>query len=171
MDGIVVAVPDRGKPAGDDGRLPRWSGSLLEPRNMGCWVEPRTAVCVVGDPAGLEGWALVDQADIPEVAGGQTARVWLEQQPLTIFEATVLEVGRRSIELGGPGLAAGPRRQDDQDTSGESRNRYHLLRLRLDQQSPLLVAGATGSAKIETSRTTLAEIVSRYLKRVLRLPW
>ena len=71
--GVIVAPPVLAEVDRDESRLPVWSGTLLEPRNLGCWVEPGTVVCLVADPQQLAALVAIDQADVAEVQLGATS--------------------------------------------------------------------------------------------------
>jgi len=153
--GTVVAPPEVQGLADDEGRLPRWSGSPLEAHNLGCRIEPGTVLCTVADPHQLEALVAIDQADIPEVQPGQTVRILVDSAPTRVLQGEVVEVARRGAKRAAP-----------TDTG-----KYHLVLVRLETQDPLLLVGARGMAKINTSSSTLGRIVANGLQRMLRLPW
>jgi len=61
MDGVVIAPPWRPHQPMPDDQLPRWSGTPLEPINLGATLEPGTVICSIGDPKLLEAILIVDQ--------------------------------------------------------------------------------------------------------------
>lgn len=162
-DGVVVAPPAIGNTADDEGRLPTWSGSPLEARNAGCWIESGTVLCTVADPDRLVALVAVDQADVPEIRPGMAVRILVASSPVRVLEGQVVEVARR-----------GARRATVLPSMSQSKGdagKYHLVEVRLVVDDPLLLVGTRGTAKIEASQTTLGAIVTNRLRRVLRLPW
>ncbi len=145
------------------GQLPGWSGTLLEPDNVGAWVEPGTLVAVVADSECLEAWVAVAEEDVPQVVSGQSVRLALESLPGQVLAGEVELVARRATHPAHPVSAGvGPR---GRETS------YHLVRVRLPSQESRLWIGMRGRAKIETHVTTLAATLSRHLRATFRLPW
>ncbi len=158
MAGVVIAPPALPEMGRDKSRLPVWSGSPLEPRNLGCWVEPGTLLCMVAEPRRLEVLVAIDQADVSEVQPGQVVRILLETSPVQILTGEVVQVARRSAERSvmDPAVDAG---------------KYHLVQVRLDSADVPLLVGTRGTAKIEARRSTLSSIVVNQLREMLRLPW
>ena len=63
--GTVIPVPNAQPRESPDGRLPKWSGNLLDDQNRGALVEPGTFVCLVGDPHNVSAVLLVDDTERP----------------------------------------------------------------------------------------------------------
>ncbi len=161
--GVIVAPPNVLDNDGDSIRLSVWTGSPLDPRNLGCWIEPGTLLCMVAEDARLEALVAIDQADVAGVQSGQTVRILLESSPVRVLNGEVVQVARRSAE----------RTVVDPAVTGD---KYHLVQVRLNSENdPLLVApllvGNRGTAKIEARRSTLASMVANQLRKMLRLPW
>jgi putative peptide zinc metalloprotease protein len=158
IDGVVIAPPTLEHSETDDGQLPTWSGSPLEPRNAGCWIEPGTVLCTVADPRRLDALVAIDQADVLEVKPGQPVRILVASSPVRVLEGEVVEVAQRGAKRATPQPTADP-------------GKYHLVEVRLTTDDELLLVGSRGTAKIEASHTTLGAMLSNQLRRMLRLPW
>jgi len=156
--GMIVAPPLVFDDQHDQSRLPVWSGSPLEPRNIGCWVEPGTVLGMVADPGQLETLVAIDQADVAEVYPGQRVRILLESSPVRVLTGQVVQVAQRSAA----------RRDFD---SAMDAGKYHLVQVCLDSQDARLLIGTRGTAKIEARRSTLSAIVTNQLRQMFRLPW
>ncbi len=152
--GVVVAPPEREHAKEDTSLLPRWSGSPLDPRNRGSWIEPGTVFCMIANPGRLEALLAIGQADVPEVRPGQMVRIRLDLAPMRVLTGEVLQVGRRALPSSGSGF---------QPT--------HMIQVRLEEQDALLLVGARGTAKIEASRSTLGMILASAFRRMFRMPW
>jgi putative peptide zinc metalloprotease protein len=162
--GRVLAPPSRTIERHADDALAPWSGSPLEARNLGAWIEPGTPLAVIASPGGWTAWAGVDQADAPVVEVGQAARLIVDERPTEILTAHVTQVSRRARD-NDAGADAQTRRQ--RDALGD--DRYHVVELELDgidEATRLaLFAGARGTVKITAERTTLGELAWLHLCR------
>ena len=94
MDGTIIAPPALEQDA-PEGSLSTWSGSPLDPKNLGCWIEPGTVLCMVGDPKSLKALVTVDETDAPEIERGQRVRILVASAPVRIVEGEVTDVARR----------------------------------------------------------------------------
>jgi len=156
--GVIVAPPAIDESQREADRLAEWTGSPLEPRNQGCWIEAGTLLCTVADPKRLEVLVAVDQTDAPEVEAGQSVRLLLESSPVRVLKGEVIQVARRA----------------EARTAVDTRidaGKYHLVEVRLDSPATELLLGTRGTAKIESQRSTLSRIVASELRRMFKLPW
>jgi putative peptide zinc metalloprotease protein len=195
-DGIIIPAPRRPSPAPSPERrgerLATWSGSLLEPNTLGAHVEPRTLVCLVGDPRRLTAVLLVDDANVKRLAPSQKARLRIDELPGQVIEGEVVEVSRHAAQDSAStkqpvdlsplmaGLVApgkhGPMYEARVRFSQESRVKsqepevgYSALDPRpstLDQ----LIIGGRGEAKVTSERITVGRLIYRYLAQTFRLP-
>ncbi len=156
--GTIIAPPEMTRDELDKSQLPTWSGSPLDARNLGSWLDAGTVLCLVADSEDLEALVMIDQADVAEVQPGQAVRILLESSPVKILTGEVIQVARRSAERS----ATSP----TQDAG-----KYHLVQVRLEPTDVALLVGARGTAKIEARRRTLSSIVATQLRQMLKLPW
>jgi putative peptide zinc metalloprotease protein len=162
--GRVLAPPPRARESLADGMLQRWSGSPLETRNRGAWIDPGTPLAVVATPGGWVAWAGVDQADTPAVEVGQPARLVLDERPAAIYEAHVAAVRRRARDNHSAHLAAASdRSRRDAEFLGD--DRYHVVELALDDPPAELFAGARGTVKITAAESTLGKLAWLHVRR------
>lgn len=177
--GVVIPAPPR--PAGgevQDGRLPAWSGSPLDAKNLGAALPEGELLCRIGDPTDLEALLIVDQADIDLVdvamAQDQRPRVKLEADayPGRQLSSRVEQVARIELKDVPDSLAAqaGGRLETRVDRSGAVRplsTSYHA-RVPLDEQGDLhglLSPGMKGRAQIYTQWQSLGQRLYRFLSR------
>ena len=144
--------------ARDESQLAVWSGSALEARNLGCWVEPGTMLCMVANPGLFEVLVSIDQSDVAEIQPGQSVRILLESSPVRILRGEVVQVARRSIDRA-------------PSNSTVNTGKYHLVQVRLSEQDPSLLVGSRGTAKIVARRSTLSQRVASQLQGMFRFPW
>jgi multidrug efflux pump subunit AcrA (membrane-fusion protein) len=166
--GQVLAPPHEGRSqptqeSTDLETLPEWSGSLLQPRNLGAWVELGTHILAIANPDRLEAWVAVAQADVAQVLPNQSVKFLLESNPNLVLEGRVVQVAQRATHpVVDPNSA---RRLIHPDSS------YHLVQVQLQTEEFPLWVGARGQAKIETNVTTLAAMLARTLRATFQLPW
>lgn len=154
--GTIIAPPKfEGEQSLD--KLRNWTGSPLESRNHGCWVEPGTVLCMVGNPKKLSAIVTVDERDVADVRLGDNVRILLDSTPMRIVSGKVKQVASRASE-------------PDSD-SGELAERFHVIEVELKGDETLAAVGGGGSAKVATNHTTLAKLGLDFLKRRLRMPW
>jgi putative peptide zinc metalloprotease protein len=139
-------------------RLRNWSGSPLEARNQGCWVEPGTVLCMVGEPNQLSALVTVDERDMVDLQPGDQVKILLESAPVRIVTGAVKQVASRATE-------------PDSEPDSELAERFYVIEVELKGNEALAAVGTGGSAKIAASDTTLAKMGLGFLKRRLRMPW
>jgi putative peptide zinc metalloprotease protein len=155
--GVVIAAPDQQQKTQTD-RLPTWSGSPLNRRNHGCWIEPGTIICTVGNPTKLAALVTIDERDVAEVQPGEAVEILLNSAPVQIFSGKVKQVASRAME---------PSKDEPQIAAA----RRHVVEVELDAESTSALVGMGGTAKIEARTQTLAGLAGDFVKRRLRLPW
>jgi putative peptide zinc metalloprotease protein len=73
--------------------VPRWSGSPMDPENLGCVLPRGTTFCVVGDPGNFQGTAYLTQPQIELVRPGQAVTLKSRALPVVSFRGFISEVG------------------------------------------------------------------------------
>lgn len=157
VDGIVITPPTMELPETED-RLPTWSGSPLESRNLGGWIEPGTVLCTVGDSRRLNALVAIDERDVGEIQPGEPVKILIDSAPVQIVTGKVKQVASRALEP-----------SDDAQTS--NKGRMHVVEVELDPSQVSAIVGSAGTAKIEASRSTLASLAVNFVKRRLKMPW
>jgi putative peptide zinc metalloprotease protein len=170
--GIVIPVPSIAAREPKDGRLPTWSGNLLDAPNRGALVEPGTLVCLVGDPHDLSAVLLVDDTDVARLRPGQKVRILLEQVPGEVLDGEVIDVARHDAEGADTTMNA---RADLAPlfaglTPPGRADTHYQVRVKLDLPPHALAIGGRGQAKVAAERITLARWLARYFAQTFRLP-
>jgi putative peptide zinc metalloprotease protein len=173
-DGVVIRAPRTHSDATDaaGGRLPAWTGSLLDTSNRGALVEAGTLVCLVGDPGRLTAVLLVNDADVKRLRPGQIVRMKMDQLPGRVIDGQVVEVARH--DAGSADSAAS--RQADLAGLWEGlvppgeRAPLYQARVRFNAPDQQLVVGGRGEAKVAAERITLGRRIYRYFAQTFRLP-
>jgi putative peptide zinc metalloprotease protein len=174
--GTVLPPPPVPPAPRDDGRLPAWSGTPLEDRNLGCTLEAGTLFCRIGDPKRMEAVLLVDQADVTLVATEQAADVRLEELPGRVFHGSVREIARTDAKVAPRSLSnkAGGDVVTDTDESGQERPRSTSYQVRvspLDDPGGLLRIGLRGECKIYVGSQTAAGQLARAFRQTFHFDW
>ncbi len=73
-------------------QLPRWTGSLLDSKNAGCWIEPGTHLGLVGAADRFEAVAYLPQSDVNALQTGQLVRVVLDAAGGTMLTGALTEL-------------------------------------------------------------------------------
>lgn len=169
--GIVLPLPavaDRRA----DGELRRWSGSLLERRNLGAHVEPGQPVCLVGESRRCTAVLALAQEQLEFVAAGAPVELFPVSEPATVLSAPVIHVARRpmtevpaSLTLRGGGTVA-------TRTTADGRQRPHEAvypaSVVLEDAAERLVPGTTGWAKVHVGHCSLGAHLYRWAEQTLR---
>ncbi len=181
-DGIVLAPPWTPPPEETDGRLPAWSGTPLEERNLGCLLQPGTLLCHIGDPRAMEAVLVIDQGDVELVREGQAVEILLEADPHRPIAArsgrgeqrplTIDEIARTDLKISSQRLStkSGGDLPTRTDAAGRERPRTvaYQARVPLDNPDGLLRTGLRGTARIRVEDRTLGQRLWRLACRTVR---
>ncbi|MBM4058265.1 MAG: HlyD family efflux transporter periplasmic adaptor subunit, partial [Planctomycetes bacterium] len=166
-DGVVLP-PASVKPQGDrGGRLPPWSGSALDDRNLGAMFQEGTVFCLVGDPERFEAVMVVDQTEVEFVTEGQKVDLKLDSFPWQTFRGTVDQIAETHIEAGSERLSvkAGGSVPTETDPAGREipiSTSYEAL-MTLDDAEAVFTPGMRGTARIQVGSRTVGEWLLRLL--------
>jgi putative peptide zinc metalloprotease protein len=169
--GVVLPPPDR--PAGRvQGEPPEWSGSPLEPRNLGCVLEPGTLYCLVGRPGLVEATLCVGEDEIGAVRPGQPVRLRLSQAAGRTLAGRVEAVASDPLTALPPELArAGvlPAKAGEDGVLRPVETVYEIrVRLGEETDGETLRVRGTGRATVAVAPTTGFERLRRFLGRTFR---
>lgn len=106
MSGHVIATEPRPEsPEDATGRLPGWSGHLLEDRNLGAWIETGTPLLTIAPTEHMQAVLLLDQDDRNEIEPGRLVNLRHEHTPGIYHLAAVTRVGQRQTNVAPPALS------------------------------------------------------------------
>jgi putative peptide zinc metalloprotease protein len=166
-DGTVLPPPAAPQEKRETGTLPRWSGTPLEQRNLGSFLETGTLLCLVGDPERFEAILHVDEDDVELVGAGQEVTIALDHRPGETFRGKIVEVARLDLDVMPRHLAAAgdlPARTDERGVA-RPLDTWYQARVELEGDPPHMLARVHGRAKISVAPQTLAARLGRYLKQ------
>jgi putative peptide zinc metalloprotease protein len=168
-DGVVL--PPLGVPPSKEaigaGKLPAWSGSALDDRNLGATFTEGTILCLVGDADRLEGVMVVDQSEVEFITRAQKVDLKLDAFPWRTFTGTVDELAETHIEAGSERLSvkAGGQVPTKTDESGREMpisTSYEAM-MAVDDPDAVLTPGMRGTARIQVGSRTVGQWLLRLL--------
>jgi putative peptide zinc metalloprotease protein len=155
----------------DEADLPTWSGSPLEPQNLGATLVVGTKFCEIGDPGRLEALLIVSQDDIEFVEAGQKVEMMMAQSAGLVYESTIEKKSAEDrkispIHLSSLNGGELPTQMTDSGIPKPLNTVFDAL-VPLPENDPhgLLRVGLVGRAKISTPPRTLWSRFYRYLAR------
>jgi len=130
------------------------------------YLETGTLFCLVGDPAALEAYLVVEQADMKFVRKGQRVRMQLDELPGGVLEGTITEIAKTDLRVAPRELAAGNELPVAVDSEGVARptETSYQARVSFDRALPGLLLGDRGRAKILVEPQSLWQRGRRYLE-------
>jgi putative peptide zinc metalloprotease protein len=167
--GTVLPAPLVQKQGDESIHLPTWSGSPLEPENVGAHLVKGTKLCQVGDPQSLEARLAIDQGDIEFVVPGQRVELMLAQSAEYVYVSTIERVSTENEKTTPTHLSSlhGGELPSKMDPSGVDRPLSPIYEavvpLPESDRHRLLRIGLVGKAKISTPPRTLWSRLVRYL--------
>lgn len=164
--GGTVLVPRRRSKNRRDGELPAWSGTLLDPENLGCHVDVGTLFCLIGDAGNLEATLVIDQEDLELVRVGQVVRLQLSEQPGQVLTGHIRQVSEIGVREVPPELAASGELPvvPTEDKGAESYRRSSEARVSLNSGGEMLRIGAVGWARIRVEPQSLGQRFYRLIR-------
>ncbi len=167
--GTVLPAPEIAKRSDSASRkLPTWSGTPLQKKNLGAFLEPATVYCQIGNPKKWEANIIIDQENIEFVHEGQKVKIKLDRLPYRTFETTIDEIGPE-MEFSSRQMSSkkGGELMTKVDEAGHERpiNISYQARADIDDESGTLVQGLRGSAKIDAEWQSLGKRFWRFIMR------
>ena len=154
-------------PPDGTGRLPGWSGHVLEERNLGATLAEGTVLCLVGDPNAFEAVMIVDQSEMEFVSRGQRVDLKINALPWQTFRGTIDEIAETNLEGGSERLSVKsggqvPTRTDESGKEMPISTSYEAL-MAVDDPDGAFTAGMRGSARIRVGQRTVGSWLLRLL--------
>jgi putative peptide zinc metalloprotease protein len=165
--GIVLPAPRVKEQPAASGKLPPWSGSPLDPKNLGATLVEGTVLCMVGEPEQFEAVMVVDQSEVEFVGRGQQVDLKLDAFPWHTFTGSVAELAETHIESSSERMSvkAGGLVPTETDESGRElpiSTSYEAM-MTLDDTEAVLTPGMRGTARIQVGSRTVGQWLLRLL--------
>lgn len=169
--GLLLAPP-RIDPQSDEAMLPQWSGTPLETKNLGCYLESSTLIgTIVPDPTQLEAVIAVDQADMEFVTQQQDIEFLLFQVPGRTFASKIEVVTPTEMESTPNALSSrfgGLIPTETKEGREVPQSTKYIVRAPLDSGGLRIASGATGQAKILVGSQTIGQRMLRLFNRTVQ---
>ncbi len=172
-DGVLLSPPEVANENPESGKLGRWHGTPLEPRNLGAWIDRQTLIGrVVSDLGQMEAILAIDQSEIEFVQSDQSVELLVHQLPAvlhqsvtrTISPTKMLNVPKQLSSRHGGNLLT----RVDADGKDVPESTTYLVSVLLDNPGHKIVAGSTGVAKIRVGSQTIGQRLWRWAGRTFQ---
>ncbi len=169
--GTVLPPKRRPEPPASESRQPRsWTGTPLDQRNIGAYLEVGTVVGQVGDPNKLVAVLVIDQGDIEYVKVGDQVEIMLEKLPGVRIRGEIAVIAEDPLEAAPEAISAKAggdlqTRTDQASGTEKPTNTSYVAKVPLDYQDSRILLGTRGEAKIHAGDTTVGGVVYRYLRQ------
>jgi putative peptide zinc metalloprotease protein len=172
LAGVVIAPPTVLPPSHESGRLPSWSGSPFDPHNRDALLPSGTPICEIGNPNRLEAILAIDEGDVEFLRPGLPVEVFLQHLPGQPFGSRIEQLSQVDMKIAPRNLSskAGGELVSRTDSLGRERplNTTYQANALLDDETGLMLVGATGQGKIFAPPQTLAQRLWRYACQTFR---
>jgi len=97
--GTVMPPPPASEHEDPEGQLPAWSGTPLDPENVGAYLKESVMFCQISDPKKLEAIMIVDQGDIDHIHTKQKVDVKLDSLPHDTLYTHIDEISQTELKI------------------------------------------------------------------------
>ena len=169
-DGFVIPPPYRKPQDNGDGRLPGWTGSPLEDKNLGALLTADDVICEIGTRDTCEAVLVIEQGDVQLVREGQTVDMKLDSRRLHTFSGVITEKSNEPIESASMSMSSqtgGDLQTEIDPHTGQikPRNVSYQARVPLETSEVPLRPGYRGSAKIHVDPMSLGSRLWRIVAK------
>lgn len=170
-DGYVIVPPFRAPQETGDGRLPGWTGSPLDEKNLGALLTADDVICEIGTPDAFEAVLVIDQGDVQLIAVGQEVDLKLDSRRLESFSGVITEKSNEPLDSASMSMSSqtgGDLQTEIDPTTGQikPRNVSYQARvpIKMDESIPLR-PGYRGSAKVHVQPMSLGSRLWRVIAK------
>ncbi len=146
-------------------RLPGWTGSPLESRNLGCWLEAGTQLGWIGTGSGLEAMAIVSQTEAARIPAGAATDLVADSARSHRMTGTVGEISNTRLGQLSANLTRRLRLPEVAAAEGTRLvGTWYQIRIPLQETPATAVAMGIGTVAIHTAPESLLDRSSRWLR-------
>jgi putative peptide zinc metalloprotease protein len=165
-----TVLPPTMKPRREDNekQLPPWTGTPLEPENIGAYLERSELFCQIGDPKRLEAVMVIDQSDRSLIREGQNVDLNLAGFPSTAIRSQIAEIAEKEMDVTPQRLStkAGgelPSKADPHTNIEKPQSTSYQARVPIDDPEGKFRLGLRGQARVHTDWLSLGARLWRLL--------
>ncbi|QDV65774.1 site-2 protease family protein [Crateriforma conspicua] len=169
-DGQVLPPADKPSQDAGDGRLPGWTGTPMQPHNIGALMTPDDKICEIGTPKDYEAVLIIDQGDMQLVRVGQEVDLKLDSKRLETFHGKLTEMSINPMQAASTNMSSqtgGDLQTEIDPRTGQIKPRSVSFqgRVPIDFDETVLRAGYRGSAKIHVDPMSLGQRLWRIIAK------
>lgn len=168
VSGTVIA-PESQQPQGheEELRLPAWTGTPMDEKNLGATLESGRVFCLIGNPGEMDATLVVDQSETDFIHRGQEVDIKIDALPAETFSTTLVHIASEPLEFASKQLSNKAYGELETVTDEQGRERplitsYPALVFLQDPEG-VLRPGMRGRAKVYAGYQTLGQRFWRYL--------
>ena len=139
----------------NDEKLPSWSGTPLDPENLGAYLEREVRFCQIGDPKRLEAVLVIDQSDRNIIGDKPPVDIKLEGFPATTLHTYITEIAEEELKVSPNRLATSkggelPSKADPHSGVERPMSTSYQARAPIDDPDGSFRLGIRGQARVYT---------------------
>jgi putative peptide zinc metalloprotease protein len=169
IDGVVLPpsfTPSREDP---DLQLGAWSGTPLDPENIGAFLQEQVLFCQIGDPKKLKAVMVIDQGDRNMVEVGQNVDIKIDELPYKkairseitdIAESELKECPKRLSSKYGGEVST---KTDEKTGAEKPQSTSYQANAPIEDEDGLMRLGLRGTGRIYTRWVSVGERFWRFL--------
>ena len=154
FSGTVVTL-DENQREPPEGELPKHTGSILQPENLGCYVETGEVVCSVCQPDKYVVYLMVDERKLDLVQEGNTISLFFPSLKPLQFSGKIVGFSKDTLKT------------DTEDSVSPASNSIRAI-VELDTPIKFAFHHTVGKARISIEKETVSKIVKRFFVESFR---
>jgi putative peptide zinc metalloprotease protein len=167
--GTVIAAPSEMPRPHEDLKLDTWTGSTLDPKNIGATLPASRLFCQIGEPTKMDAALVIDQGEMDFVRIGQEVEIKLDALPGDTFESNIEELSYEKLIYASKVLSNKAQGEVETTTDETGMERpistlYQAEALLVDTER-VIRPGMRGRAKIHAGYQTLGQRFWRFVTR------
>jgi len=167
--GTVIAAPSEMPRPHEDLQLDSWTGSTMDPKNLGATLPAARLFCQIGNPEKMDAAMVIEQGEMDFVRTGQLVEIKLEALPGDTFETTITELSYEKLLYTSKQLSNKHEGEVETttDETGAERpiNTLYQAEALIQDDAGVVRPGMRGRAKIHAGYQTLGQRFWRFLTR------
>ena len=167
--GTVIAAPSEMPRPHQEYKLDTWTGSTMDPKNIGATLPASRLFCQVGDPNFMDAALVIDQGEMDFVRPGQIVDLKLDALPGDTFESEIKELSYEKLIYASKQLSNKHKGEVETATDETGMEKpistLYQAEARLANAEGVIRPGMRGRAKIHAGYQTLGQRFWRFLTR------
>jgi putative peptide zinc metalloprotease protein len=168
-DGVVLPPSYTPRREDPELQLGEWSGTPLDPENIGAFLKEQVMFCQIGDPKKLQAVMVVDQGDRNMIDRGQIVDIKINELPYKkAFRSEISDIAEAELKEAPKRLSSKyngevPTKTDPQTGAERPQSTCYQADAKLPDEDGLLRLGLCGTGRIYTRPLSCGERFWRFL--------